>query len=884
MSDSPLGLVHRALLVQGLAPRQTGDRISARCPTHEDRRPSLSVAEGDDGRALLRCHAGCSFETVMAGLGLEMADAFAPGPPSTPGRRGKCLPFPADRPIRVRYPYHDEHGKLLFEVVRFADDVAGAEKCRPYLPGTSNPWGRLNGIRRPLYRFPELLSAIKAGRTIFLPEGEGDVESLRRIGLDATTNPGGANGWKQEYAEFFHGADVVKLSDNDPAGSQHTETVVRSLLSVARRVRVVEFPELPKKGDVSDWLTAGHTREDLERRVEKSPDGLAWLQEYRREQGRDADGADLPLSHAAQPGRPVIRISGGQLTQIVDRAEEALLASGGAEIFQRGGLLVRVIRLESPTARHRVHRSPGTLVINPVEVPYFVERFTAAASWQKFDGRAGSWVDADCPEKIAKIYLARTGDWRARPLLGIIEAPTLRPDGSVFSRPGYDDSTGLYLDPGNTIFLEIPDQPSKDDAVEALGVFKNLLSGFPFVSDSDRAAAISGILTALVRKSIKSAPLHAFRAPKMRSGKTLLADCVALVATGRPCAVMSQNVNNPDEEKKRLLAVLLAGDPVICYDNVERPFGGAAICQALTQQQICDRLLGVSRMATVPTAATFLATGNNLIFEADITSRVVPCDLDPRTEHPEERVFDVDLYDHIPAHRGEIVRAGLTILRAYHLAERPAQDLPNWGGFEEWSGWVRSPIVWLGMEDPAKGRARLEELDPVRRTLIALLTAWYEAFQARILTANEVVKAAMEPHHEGLRGVLNDVAANPRGEINVRRLGNLLLANENRIEGGLRVERMGSRSGVALWRVVKVESQEPMGLVGFMGLSSPPTRECHGRESDVSKNRGEPIPQNPRNPRDEKPCYACGGTDFWLNNFLAPVCRRCHPTVREVTT
>jgi hypothetical protein len=585
--------------------------------------------------------------------------------------------------------------------------------------------------------------------------------------------------------------------------------------------------------------------------------------------------------------RPEIRIVPGSLSEIVDDAEAALLAGPGPEIFQRGGVLVKVNRLESPTARHRIRRTPGALVINAVEMPYLLERFTAAADFRKYDKRAGAWVSADCPERAAKIYLARMGEWKVRPLIGIIEAPTLRPDGSILETPGYDDVTGLYFDPGTAAFLATPEEATREEAARALDILKKLLSGFPFVAPSDRSAAVSAILTALVRRSIKSAPLHAYRAPKMRSGKTLLADAVALTATGRPCAVMSQNVNNPDEEKKRLLAVLLAGDPVVCYDNIDRPFGGAAICQALTQEQITDRLLGVSRMATAPTAATFLATGNNLVFEADITARVVPCDLDPGIERPEERVFDIDLYTYIPVHRAEIVRAGLTILRAFHLAGRPRQDIPNWGGFEEWSDWIRSALVWLGMADPASGRRRLEELDPVRRTLVALLASWHETFGARVLTAGEAVKEALNAESCPLRAVLSEIAATPRGDINVRRLGNLLLSNEKRIEGGLRIERTRSRSGVVLWRVAQVETA-PVGFVGSSGLFPTATRDCQSsgsrREGDVddsSIEQGESDPQNPPNPRRDA-CYACGEADFWLTAAGNPICRRCHPPVNEV--
>jgi len=308
--------------------------------------------------------------------------------------------------------------------------------------------------------------------------------------------------------------------------------------------------------------------------------------------------------------------------------------------------------------------------------------------------------------------------------------------------------------------------------------------------------------------------MHAFRSPKMRTGKSALADIVSILATGRPCAVMSQ-ASGPEDESKRLLAVLLAGDPIICYDNVDRPFGGAAICQALTQESITDRVLGVSKMATVPTASTFLATGNNLTFVGDITARVLVCDLDPQVEHPEERKFKRDLYTYVAANRGRLAAAALTVLRAYHVAKRPDQQLPRWAGFDEWSGLVRSALVWAGRPDPCVTRSRIEEQDPVRRSLTALLTAWHAHFESAQVTAAELVRAATPKDVYGsgddrtaaLRDALFEVAGRHEG-INTHVLGNYLQANAMRIEGSLRIERMGTRSGVVLWRVGPAPGRE----------------------------------------------------------------------------
>jgi len=504
--------------------------------------------------------------------------------------------------------------------------------------------------------------------------------------------------------------------------------------------------------------------------------------------------------------RPTVHLEGGELHRIVDEAEAALLESNKHEIFQRGGVLVRVVRLESPSSCRGIKRDRGSLVIHPVELPSMAEKMTESATFTILDKRSHSWKPMDCPDRVAKTYMARAGSWKVSTLTGIIEAPTLRSDGSILSTKGYDESTGLFLDPGREGFGEIRDKPTREDAEAAMALILDVLRDFPFVADSDRSAAVSAILSGLIRKSLKTVPLHAFRAPKMRSGKTLLADCASLFATGRPCSVLSQS-SSPEEERKRLLAILIAGDPVTCYDNIDRPFGGAAISQALTQETITDRLLGASKTVTAPTNTLFLATGNNLVFEGDITSRVVPCDIDPEQERPEERSFERNLYEYIPDHRGRLVTAGLTVLRAFHVAGRPDQGLPGWGGFEEWSNWVRGAIVWLGLADPAAGRSKIEEVDPVRTGLRDLYEAWADTLGTDPVTARQVIKAAEDPEAEELQTAVSEVACNRQGKMSSRALGKFLSSNEKRIEDGMRIERSGKRQGAVLWKLVQMTTE-----------------------------------------------------------------------------
>jgi len=164
------------------------------------------------------------------------------------------------------YDYTDENGEVLFQVVRFEPKTFLQRKMH------LGQWTyKVQGTRQVPYRLPDLIEAIANGRTIFIVEGEKDVENLARHNIPATCNPGGAGKWRQEFSEFFRDADVVVIPDNDTAGRDHAEFVSGTLVDIARSVRRLDLPNLPNKGDVSDWIAAGGTPEALHSLVEKAP-------------------------------------------------------------------------------------------------------------------------------------------------------------------------------------------------------------------------------------------------------------------------------------------------------------------------------------------------------------------------------------------------------------------------------------------------------------------------------------------------------------------------------------------------------------------------------------------------------------------------------------
>jgi len=242
--------------------QRSGKGWTARCPAHDDHRNSLSISEGDDQRILLHCHAGCRPEAIVKALGMDMYDLF----PTPIPLKEESFKMQKHSKIVAPYDYNDVDGQLSYQVVRY--QPKNFKQRRP--DGQGNWIWDLDGVPRVVYRLPELLAA-DPSEPVLITEGEKDVETLRTLGLVGTTNPGGAGKWQREYNECLRDRHVVILPDNDPVGHQHAEQVARSLLGVAASVKIIRLPGLPEKGDVSDWMTAGHTREELLQLIEQTP-------------------------------------------------------------------------------------------------------------------------------------------------------------------------------------------------------------------------------------------------------------------------------------------------------------------------------------------------------------------------------------------------------------------------------------------------------------------------------------------------------------------------------------------------------------------------------------------------------------------------------------
>ncbi len=439
------------------------------------------------------------------------------------------------------------------------------------------------------------------------------------------------------------------------------------------------------------------------------------------------------------------------------------------------------------------------------------ERIALAACVMKFDARVNDDVVTNPPAWLVKTLQQRTGHFRFDILTAIINAPTLRPDGSLLDVPGYDDATGLFFDPHGVAFPKIPENPTRRDAERALADLSELLAGFPFETEDGRAVALAAILTACVRQGLPTAPMFGFSAPTAGSGKGKLVDIASAIATGREAGVIPQCAAE-EELEKRIDAELLEGAGAIAIDNCTHPIDGNKLCSMLTQATVNLRPLGGSKRVTVPTAVFLSCTGNNLVVQGDMTRRVVVARLNAGVERPELREFNFEPVAKAKAERVRYVVAALTIMRAYRAAGSPTQEKPL-GSFEKWSRLVRDALLWLGCGDPVTTMEAARGLDPKLSELAEVLSHWKAALGEDRITVRRIIEKATrqvsdgygntsrEFEHPDMREALMAVAGQG-GVINGRKLGKWLAAQAGRIVGGLSIEHGGmEHDNITAWRV-----------------------------------------------------------------------------------
>lgn len=415
------------------------------------------------------------------------------------------------------------------------------------------------------------------------------------------------------------------------------------------------------------------------------------------------------------------------------------------------------------------------------------------------------------PDNVCRDILA-LGTWSFPALDAVIEIPTLRPDGTLIDQPGYDAATHLVYIPAPHLEVRpIPFEPTREDIHAAIALIDEAIGEFPFSGGASYANAFALLLTPLIRQAINGhVPLALIDATRPGTGKTLLAELVATVATGRAAALMAAP-NDEDEWRKRIASTLADGATIIIIDNLQGRLRSASLNLALTSHTVKERILGQSKNGTYAQRATWMVTGNNIQIGGDLPRRCYWIRLDSLTDKPWTRGgFRHNLAEWVPAHRGVLIAALLTIARAWYAAGRPHTSVLRVGSYQAWVDTIGGILAYAGIPHFLGNLATLhEQADDEAIQWSAFLHAWYDRYQDREVLVAVVVRDITSGSCMDLASALPDELADiHKGDLK-RRLGKALAqrVGSRYDESGLRLLRasINRRSGAVYWKVTGMQ-------------------------------------------------------------------------------
>lgn len=511
--------------------------------------------------------------------------------------------------------------------------------------------------------------------------------------------------------------------------------------------------------------------------------------------------------------RPLI-VVGQQLRTMVANTMDALVeANNPPHLFVRAGELVRVIIDET-----------GRPSIASIGIDTMRLYMSDVANYVRYV-QGGGQKDVSPPIDVAGAILDKR-EWPFPALEAIVEHPIVRPNGEIIDTPGYDPATRLlYVKTSRLDVPAIPQEPTQEEVFAAASMIADVVAEFPFLDGAGLPNVIGMFLTPLVRPAINGAvPMAIVTAPTPGSGKGLLTEVACLIATGSPASMFGAPTT-PEEWQKAIISKLMNGANLIVLDNIEGPLGDPGLCMALTAESVSGRILGRSQDITLPHRATWMASGNNVKLRGDMPRRCYWIRLDPETADPAARTFKIaDLKGYVREHRGELIAALLTLVRAWYSRGcpevAPTDEVPTMGSYSEWQRVVGGILSVAGLGGFLSNQKEMKDLTdqdtPAFRTL---LTIWRRRIKDPVIV-NKFIELAKMTENKELFDAIPEWMID-RGEINNRKLGNALAAREGRRFdiNGLRVVRVGEQRRAVRWQVL-VDSDVPVELPGIEGAES----------------------------------------------------------------
>jgi len=770
--------------------RQNGKGFLARCPAHEDKENSLSISTGDDGRVLMKCFAGCRTEDVLGQLGLKMRDLF----PKRPSQKSLTVSeLAADKKLPEDFLKElgvidqiDLFDKQFVRITYRRQDGAMSprQRMRSALKAKEgSAWSKGKGILMP-YGLWKLSMAKEAGYLV-LVEGESDCWSLWFHKFPALGLPG-AEMAKLLQPEQLEGIPrIYILQEPDQGGESFVRGVARRLAELGWQgsVSVITLNGIKDANDLHK-----HSPENFEAAFRKALEAAVPAPQPK---DKETDAPCVAI--------PAICADNNNLTEVTGLSWAAVHnANRPPKWFRCGGIPMRI---ESNDDSRPILRD-----ITQDRLRHLLARHIF---WY-IKNKDGDRVPALPPIHVVKDMLA-TPNIPLPVLTRVVESPVFAPDGRLETAPGYHEASRTYYAPAlGFIVPTVSDKPDGEELTKAKNLLTELLCDFPFVSEAERAHAVSMQILPHARDLITGpTPLYLIEAPSPGTGKTLITDVITYPAQGRPVTTMTEG-RDEDEYRKRITAKLMTGPSIVMLDNIRRRLDSAAFSAAITSPCWEDRVLGESKIISLPVRCMWLATGNNPALSSEMARRTVRVRLDAKIDQPwlRQSFRHHDLRSWVKEHRGELVWASLTLIQSWLKAGRPLAKGRTLGMFESWSE-VMGGI--LGNAGISGFLGNLEQFyadsDAESAAWRVLVKAWWDKFEGAEVGVSELFELA---------SALDDGPELGKGSEKSQktRLGQELVKMRDRQFGELRIVLAGERQRAKRWKLIYMIGQgsEPVNL------------------------------------------------------------------------
>lgn len=435
------------------------------------------------------------------------------------------------------------------------------------------------------------------------------------------------------------------------------------------------------------WLAGHGARAGLDdvlgsRPVERRADYLARALQHAEEKPAKTKPAKRSRGTTKQAplgsvDRPLIMVNDDRMAVINQMTEALTKKWSGESLFGYGGIIAR--------------RNGAS--VEPVTEGVFADLIAEAALCVSINAKGDAnpgWPD----DKSMKAVLSRAGHFA--PLERVSQVPFVRPDGSISQTPGYDETTATYLVLDESVqAIQVPDEPTTEDVQSAVKLLCDEWLGDLFAimpEPEDRANCLAMMLTPLIRGLVPLAPLAVVDGLQAGVGKNLVADLLSILSTGQVAKPLPYS-REDDENRKVITSEFRSGTELMIFDEAHT-IEGAHLARSITSITYSDRILGVSSMIEFPNKVTWVALGNNVAVNGDLSRRVYRIRLAPAMANPQDR--DVAKYRHpdlkgwTKEHRAELIAAALTLIRAWFVDPERQESAAGrrFGSFEPWGGMV----------------------------------------------------------------------------------------------------------------------------------------------------------------------------------------------------